>query len=112
MPSIALFMAPGVVASGLNQIVAVILPPEDQEDVQRNLAICAGIILFCMTFLMIILGKNRSELQKKLSLYDDEKVNFLLYNPITFCCCLTCLTCQVRTSLDLITTGCDCLLRA
>jgi hypothetical protein len=91
-------VTPDLVAGLLIRLVGKILPPEDNDDVHRNFAIYAGIVLLCSTIQMIILGKNRSELQKKLSLYDDEKINFLLYNPITLFCCLPCLVCQVRTS--------------
>ena len=92
---------PAVMNNVLTILVGKIMPIEKDEDLPRNLAIGAGILLLCMIWQMINLGKNRSALQKKLSLYDDEKVNFLLYNPITAICCIPCLVCQVRTSPDL-----------
>jgi len=98
--SIGFFMMPGVMNGVFGRLAGIIVPIEKEED-PRNLAILAGIFLLCMIWQMINLGKNRSALQKKLSLYDDEKVNFLLYNPITAICCIPCLVCQVRTSLDL-----------
>ena len=94
-------MMPGVMNGVFGRLAGIIVPIEKEENLPLNLAILAGIFLLCMIWQMINLGKNRSALQKKLSLYDDEKVNFLLYNPITAICCIPCLVCQVRTSLDL-----------
>jgi hypothetical protein len=60
------------------------------------LPVTIALSLISGSAVMVLLGKSRSELQRKCAVPDEGNKNFIMYNPVTSMCCTTCLLCQVR----------------